>query len=439
MNAEEVYALLNKKIKKGGITDDQIRQIVEQYFEKNPVQVITDNTLSVAGIPADALATGTAIDSLKEDIDTFEDYVNPYYTDLKTWGTSFFFKDGVFIVNGGTATIDSQNPLVVTNTTSGVIRTGLIPIDSLKETICIDFEELSKASMSGSLGFFNSNGGYISQIDFNVTNGKAFKIATIPTNAVGVKIFINFYSTTTYTFKNMYMYYGTEQIFIKTFNDVFKVENGLLGMKWGAVGDSITATATLGAGVDNYTNYVSDSLGLTLVNLGVAGTGYMNENRISKAFWQRYTDIPSDTDVLTVFGSLNDLDLAYNNLGELKDNNTTTLYGCMNTFLNGVYSINAGMRVGMILPTPWQWMNRRYPGEITTLKTEQYINALIEFAKFNSIPILNLFDESGVRPWDDSFRTTYYKNSDGTHPNSLGHYRFIYPKVKAFIEQLVAK
>lgn len=26
MNAEEVYALLNKKIKKGGITDDQIRQ-----------------------------------------------------------------------------------------------------------------------------------------------------------------------------------------------------------------------------------------------------------------------------------------------------------------------------------------------------------------------------------------------------------------------------
>lgn len=68
MNAEEVYALLNKKIKKGGITDDQIKQIVEQHFEEHPVQVITDNTLSVAGAPADALATGTAIDSLKEDL-----------------------------------------------------------------------------------------------------------------------------------------------------------------------------------------------------------------------------------------------------------------------------------------------------------------------------------------------------------------------------------
>lgn len=29
MNAEEVYALLNKKIKNGGITDDKIKQIVE--------------------------------------------------------------------------------------------------------------------------------------------------------------------------------------------------------------------------------------------------------------------------------------------------------------------------------------------------------------------------------------------------------------------------
>lgn len=29
MNAEEVYTSLNKKIKKGGITDDKIKQIVE--------------------------------------------------------------------------------------------------------------------------------------------------------------------------------------------------------------------------------------------------------------------------------------------------------------------------------------------------------------------------------------------------------------------------
>ena len=60
-----------------GITDDRIKQIVEQHFEENPVQVITDNTLSVAGTPADALATGTAIDSLKGDlIDSFRNLID---------------------------------------------------------------------------------------------------------------------------------------------------------------------------------------------------------------------------------------------------------------------------------------------------------------------------------------------------------------------------
>lgn len=60
---------------KKSVSDDKIKQIVEQHFEENPVQVITDNTLSVAGIPADALATGTAVDSLKGDLDYLNNVV----------------------------------------------------------------------------------------------------------------------------------------------------------------------------------------------------------------------------------------------------------------------------------------------------------------------------------------------------------------------------
>lgn len=68
MKADEVFAVLKKRIEQGGVTDETIKKIVEQYFKEHPVQVITDNTLSVAGTPADALATGTAIDSLEENI-----------------------------------------------------------------------------------------------------------------------------------------------------------------------------------------------------------------------------------------------------------------------------------------------------------------------------------------------------------------------------------
>lgn len=61
MKADEVFAVLKKRIEQGGVTDETIKKIVEQYFEKNPVRIITDNTLSVAGAPADALSTGNAI------------------------------------------------------------------------------------------------------------------------------------------------------------------------------------------------------------------------------------------------------------------------------------------------------------------------------------------------------------------------------------------
>lgn len=109
MNAEEVYTSLNKKIKKGGITDDKIKQIVEQHFEENPVQVITDNTLSVAGIPADALATGTAVDSLKEELDEYKlSDVTANDCDFIKIGTNLFNKKTVtkgYYVDPGTGNL----------------------------------------------------------------------------------------------------------------------------------------------------------------------------------------------------------------------------------------------------------------------------------------------------------------------------------------------
>lgn len=72
MKVDEVFAVLKKRIEQGGVTDETIKKIVEQYFKEHPVQVITDNTLSIAGAPADASATGTAIDSLKEDLGNVE-------------------------------------------------------------------------------------------------------------------------------------------------------------------------------------------------------------------------------------------------------------------------------------------------------------------------------------------------------------------------------
>ena len=89
MKADEVFAVLKKRIEQGGVTDETIKKIVEQYFEEHPVQVITDNTLSVAGAPADALSTGSAIKNVS---DSFKDIFLEKFFSLQRTGKVYGVK-----------------------------------------------------------------------------------------------------------------------------------------------------------------------------------------------------------------------------------------------------------------------------------------------------------------------------------------------------------
>lgn len=89
MKADEVFAVLKKRIEQGGVTDETIKKIVEQYFEEHPVQVITDNTLSVAGAPADALSTGNAIKNVS---DSFKDIFLEKFFSLQRTGKVYGVK-----------------------------------------------------------------------------------------------------------------------------------------------------------------------------------------------------------------------------------------------------------------------------------------------------------------------------------------------------------
>ena len=40
------------------LSEEQIQNVVERYFEKNPVEIITDTTLNTEGMAADAAAVG---------------------------------------------------------------------------------------------------------------------------------------------------------------------------------------------------------------------------------------------------------------------------------------------------------------------------------------------------------------------------------------------
>lgn len=226
--------------------------------------------------------------------------------------------------------------------------------------------------------------------------------------------------------------------------DIFDVKTkehvNLFGVKWCAFGDSLTDKSTLASMIDkkNYVDYVSESLGLEVVNCGVGGTGYMKtENR----FVNRVSTIPKDTKLLTVFGSFNDYEYIESSLGVFGDSGTDTIYGCMKSFFDSVFSRCPNIVVGVILPTKWGYLSPQKDSEASK-KCDLYIKALKEIADYYDLPVLNLYNYSNLRPWDDVFAERYYKDDDGNgvantvHPLDAAHKRFIAPKVEAFIKRI---
>lgn len=216
----------------------------------------------------------------------------------------------------------------------------------------------------------------------------------------------------------------------------------LSGVKWCAFGDSLTDSVILASessGTKNYVNYVSESLCLVATNCGKAGSGYKKQ---SNNFVSRVDTIPSDTEILTVFGSFNDFEYVENNLGVLGDTTEDTLYGAMYKFITYTFARCPDVIVGIITPTPWGYL---HVNASSKKNADLYVKALIDTANYWGLPVLDLYHESNLRPWDNIFKATYYKDDtgDGTpesvHPLSNAHKRFIAPKVESFIKRIYNK
>lgn len=214
----------------------------------------------------------------------------------------------------------------------------------------------------------------------------------------------------------------------------------LFGVKWCAFGDSLTDKSTLASMIDkkNYVDYVSESLGLEVVNCGVGGTGYM---KTESRFVNRVSTIPKDTKLLTVFGSFNDYEYIESSLGVFGDSGTDTIYGYMKSFFDSVFLRCPDIVAGVILPTKWGYLSPQ-KDSVASAKCDLYIKALTETAEYYNLPILDLYSGSNLRPWDDVFTERYYKDDDGNgvantvHPLDSAHKKFIAPKVEAFIKQI---
>ena len=160
--------------------------------------------------------------------------------------------------------------------------------------------------------------------------------------------------------------------------------------------------------------------------MGYSGSGYARLGQFS--FYNRAKRLPVDTDVVTIFGSGNDLSSELH-LGNITDNGTDTICGCINTTINNILSVNPIIQIGIISPCPWK------DYKDTQEKWDNYCKALEQIAKSRSIPYLDLIHCSGLRPWNDEARQLTFVD-DGVHPNEKGH-KIFSSKIREFLKNML--
>lgn len=202
--------------------------------------------------------------------------------------------------------------------------------------------------------------------------------------------------------------------------------------KWTVIGDSLTDFN--GRAYKHYFDYISWKTGISVQNMGVSDTGYSKGISDNQAFYQRLESIDTTADVITIFGSFNDL-AANMELGNIADTTNETIAGCINLCIDEIYSKIPLANIGIVSPCPWEQYT---PMMADTTGSIKYVNMLESIAKYRGIPYLDLFRCSGIRPWESNVRNAIYKNDggSGTHLDSEGH-RFLYPKFESFIEKLI--
>lgn len=226
----------------------------------------------------------------------------------------------------------------------------------------------------------------------------------------------------------------------------------LSGKTWTALGDSWTQI--FADQNKSYVNDVAELTGLTAKNSGAGGTGFITggPNNWNNQFYKHPID--ANSDIVTIFGSFNDAYDGDFKFGQEGDTGTDTLWGALQHVLDHIYESAFGTQVGIISPGPWGAINQHLSSDLkmSTLATfkdetvnsmsirdfaEQYVKVLHDFAKLNSLPFLDLYHYSGLRPWDDKFINQYYhgeSETDTTHPNADTMKQFIAPKIAKFIE-----
>ena len=204
----------------------------------------------------------------------------------------------------------------------------------------------------------------------------------------------------------------------------------MASVKWILIGDSLT-DKTMAAQVSYY-DFVQKDFQCEVVNCGRSSTGYMIAPDY-ETFYERIDLIDfTDADVITIFGSFNDLGRGFE-FGTAEDEETDTIGGCMNRTIENIRQKAPDIKIGIATPTPWN-LGEGYDSVknsvvywgVSKEECDHYVALLMEVAARNDVPVLDLYHAGLFDPNSDADRATYFNENGiqdpGIHPNSMGHY-----------------
>lgn len=192
------------------------------------------------------------------------------------------------------------------------------------------------------------------------------------------------------------------------------------------LGDSITEGVGASSTEKCYVSVFGKLSGAEVKNYGIGGTRIAKQSKISlseesdRDFMSRVDEMDSEADVVVVFGGTNDFGHGDSTIGDFSSRDECTFYGALHILCTSL--INKYPKADIIFMTPLHRVSEDDEVNEIGLKHEVllsgYVNIIKEVAGYYSLPVLNLFNTSGIQPKVDIIREIYMP--DGLHPSDAG-------------------
>ena len=189
-------------------------------------------------------------------------------------------------------------------------------------------------------------------------------------------------------------------------------------------------------GASNYVRQSCDALGYRLVNYGISSStcSYAkNGEDDHNALVDRYSVMDDDADLVFIQIGTNDCSTSNHKLGTFEDTTKNSFYGALKILCQGLREKYPTTPILFATPIK-RWFGATGNVSVDGETIEQYANAIKEVCGYYGIPVIDMYNESGLNAWCEYDRTTWMP--DGIHPDFNGHKKMAIRCTSALMQYL---